>query len=481
LKNEISDLLQGISKEEFERFGDYIKSPYFNKLPRLVKLFDYLNGRYSQAGIESITRESISRFMYPEEEFKNESIRKLLSDFARLLEKFLAQEEFEKNDWDKKIYILRGLRTRHYDDKFFKRLKEFKVGHKNSTLEIDEFYETNSKLISEEYEYRFNSKFGDRNEINQEKSDALDYEFISKKLFLFQYMHSREYVISNLRYDYTFYSEIEAYIIKNKEEIIQENPELYRNYLSLLFYFKNFDRKVLKEIETFIKQHKYYRKRINKPYWEFINLCTSLTNLGYLEYYEEVFDFLKLLDDNELILEGKTLNHYFFKIAVHASIYKREFNWIENFIAKYKKYIKYDFKEDMINLTYAKLSLAKNEFAKAKNYADKVSFKDYLHYISSKQILLKIAYEEDDFNSIILTIDTIKKYFYSHSEIPEVYRIGTEKFMEYISKLLKIKEKFLLNEDIEYEIDKFRDELEKEKREISFSDWLLEKTQLIKK
>lgn len=481
MKNEISELLSNISREEFERFGEFIRSPYFNKLPRLIKLYDYIKENFAGVEKDGITRESISAFMYPNEEFKNESIRKLLSDFWKLLERFLAQEEFEKNEWEKNIYVLRGLRTRHYDDKFFQRLREFKKEHKNSNQEIDEFYATNTKLISEEFEQCYNSKFDKNNHINQEKSDALDYEFITKKLFLFQYMFSREYVNSNLKYDYTFYSEIETYILKNKEQIIAENPELYRNYLSLLFYFEKFDRKVLVEIKTFIEKHKYYKNKINKPYWEFINLCTSMTNLGYLEYYEEIFDFLKLLDDNELILEGKILNHYFFKIAVHASIYKKEFDWIENFITKYKKYIRYDFKEDMLNLSYAKLFFAKEEFDKAKNYANKVSFKDYLHYISSKQILLKIAYESDDFNAIISTIDTIRKYFYSHNEIPEVYKTGTEEFIEYVSKLSKIKEKFLLDENVDFEINKLRSELEKENREVSFSDWLLKKTNQFKK
>lgn len=481
MKNEISELLSNISKEEFEKFGDFIRSPYFNKLPRLIKLYDYLNDRYRSADMESVTRESISQFMYPKEEFKNESIRKLLSDFGRLLEQFLAQEEFEKNEWDKKIYTLRGLRTRHYDDKFFKRLKEFKAGHENSTQEIDEFYETNTKLISEEYEYWFVSKFGDRNEINQEKSDALDYEFIAKKLFLFQYMLSREYVNKDLKFRYEFLEEIILLIEKNKTKVIAEAPEVYRNYLSLLFYLKNFDQKILKDLENFIDKTKYFKNRINKPYWDFINLCIYLTNLGNVEYYKEIFTLLKLLDENEIILEGKNLSHYYFKIAVHASIYKKEYDWLENFIKKYKKYIKYDFKEDMVNLSYSKLFLAKNEIAKSKEFAIKVTFKDYLHYISSKQILLRIAYEEEDFNIITSTIDTIRKYFSSHNEIPEVYRAGTEKFMDYVMKLSKIKEKFLLDENVDYDIDKFKKELKKENREVSFSDWLLEKANLIKK
>lgn len=479
MKNEISELLSNISQVEFEKFGDFIRSPYFNKLPRLIKLYDYIKENFESAVKGDISRENVSTFMYPGESFKNESIRKLLSDFWKLLERFLTQEEFESKEWDKNVCLLRGLRTRHYDDKFFKRLEEFKTEHKNSTQEIDEFYETNTKLISEEYEYWFSSKFNEQNDINQIKSNALDKEFIAKKLFLFQYMFSREYVNSNLKYNYSFFSEIEQYICKDKDRIIKEDPELYRNYLSLLFYFKNFDRNVLSEIRTYIEKNKYFSKKINKPYWEFINLCTSLTNIGYTEYYEEIFEFLKLLDNNELILEGKILDHYFFKIAVHTSIHKKEFDWLENFIAKYKKYIKYDFKEDMINLSYSKLFLAKNDFQKSKTYSNRVSFRDYLHYISSKQILLKIAYEEEDFNTLTSITDTIRKYFYGHDEIPEIYKSGTEEFIEYILKLSKIREKFSLGVDVDFEIEKFTKELEKKKKQVSFSDWLLEKNHLI--
>ncbi len=481
MKNEISELLQGISKEEFERFGDFVKSPYFNKLPRIVKLFDYLNERYTEAGIEAVTRESISEFMYPKEEFKNESIRKLLSDFARLLEQFLAQVEFEKNEWDKKIYILRGLRTRHYDDKFFKRLKEFKTGHKNSTQEIDEFYETNTKLISEEYEYWFVSKFGDRNEINQEKSDALDYEFIAKKLFLFQYMLSREYVNKDLKYNYTFFEEIEKYVSTNKKRLIKENPDLYRNYLSILFYFKEFDRKILLEIRALIENDKPYERKINKPYWEFINLCTYMTNLGFTEFYDDIFSFLKLLNDNELILERGTLSHYYFKIAVHASIYKKEYDWLENFILKYKKYIKYNFKDDMLNLAYANIYFEKKNYSKAKHSANKVTYKDYIHYTNSKFILFKIAYEEKDFNEINSISDTIKKYFKSHPEIPEIFKKGQIEFTKYAAALGKINENHYLGENVDYDLKEITKQINSETTEIAFKKWLLEKIGQVKK
>ncbi|MBS1494835.1 MAG: hypothetical protein JST55_15075 [Bacteroidetes bacterium] len=481
MKNEISELLQGISKEEFEKFGDFIKSPYFNKLPRLIKLYEYINSQYSSAGIDSITRESISLYMYPNEEFKNESIRKLLSDFARMLERFLAQEEFDKNEWDKKIYILRGLRKEHYDDKFFKRLKEFKAGHKNSTQEIDEFYETNTKLISEEYEYWYFSKFDDRNEINQEKSDALDYEFISKKLFLFQYMQSREYVNKDLKFRYDFWDEIKKYFEKYGSIIKKEQPLLYHSFLGVVLVFNNFQRSDLLEMKQFLDDQNFYLKKISKPYWDYINYCTAFINKNLYEYMDDIIFYLKLMDENGIILQNRELVHYYFKIALEAALYKKEFDWIERFISKYGNKIKSDFKNDMLALSSAKLFLAKNEFAKAKYYSNKVSFKDYLHYIGSKKILLRIAYEESDLNSIISISDTIRKYLNTHNEIPEIYRAGTEEFMQYILRLSKIRENNSLGEDVDFELNKFRTELKEESREVSFSDWLLEKTFQFKK
>ncbi len=475
MKNEISELLHAISKEEFEKFGDFIKSPYFNKLPRLIKLYDYINGQFSSTEIDSITRESISKYMYPNEEFKNESIRKLLSDFARMLENFLAQEEFEQNEWDKKIYILRGLRTRRYDDKFFKRLKEFKTEHKNSTQEIDEFYETNTKLTSQEYDYYFNTNFALNNEINQKKSDGLDFEFIAKKLFLFQYMLSREYVNKDLKFRYDFADEIMKYFEMNSKTLKAEHPILFYTYLGVILVFNGFQETDLIEMKNFLDDKKFYKRKISKPYWDFINYCTVFTNNNKIKYFGDIFFYLKLLDDNNLILDKSELIHYHFKIALEAALRNCEFDWLENFINKHGNKIKHDFKKDMINLSYAKLYLAKNELSKSKEFAGKVGFKDYLHYISSKQILLKIAYEEEDFNLIISIIDTIKKYFYSHDEIPEVYRAGTEEFIDYILKLSKIKENSLLGKEVGFELDEFKLDLKKVLQEVSFSDWLLEK------
>lgn len=479
MKNEISELLQGVSKDDFEKFGDFIKSPYFNKLPRLVKLYDYLNENYNKPEQEAITRESISRFMYPNEEFKNESIRKLLSDFAKLLDKFLAQEEFEKNVWDKNIYTLRGLRTRNYDDKFFKRLKEFKSQHANSSQEIDEFYETNTKLISEEYDFRFASKFGEKNEINQEKSDALDFEFIAKKLYLFQYMLSREYVNNDLKFRYDFLEEISAYIERNRTKIIRENPELYRNLLGINFIMENYDEGILSQLKSFIDEMEYWEKKKSQPYWDYINYCVVKVNQGFDNYFNEIFHYISLLDSNGLIIPDKSFNHNSFRISASAAIHCKETQWLEKFIVKYKSKIEKEYRNDIVNLTYARLYFEIQDFNRSKQFCGQVTFKNYIFYLAAKNILLKIAFELGNILDIIALKDAYVKYFESHSEIPSVYKTGKIEFANYLLKLAKIKENFEFQKTDNYELDKFIKNLSADTI-VNNKEWLLEKVSELK-
>lgn len=478
MKNEISELLKGISKDEFEKFGDFIKSPYFNKLPRLVKLYDYISGKYFSEGIDSITRESISSYMYSRESFKNESVRKLLSDFWKLLERFLAQEEFEKNEWDKNVLILRGLRKSRYDDKFFKMLKKVKYEHKNSTQQIDEFYKTCTNLISEEYDYYFNTNPIKNNSINQEKSQALDLEFIANKLYLFQYMLSREYINRDLKFTYDFFEEITQYILQNRKKIIKDNPEIYRNFLGVKF-IKGNAKKTLSELKLFISEQKYFSKGITKPYWDFINLCMLKINTGEDIYFNDVFHYVNLLDKHNLISQDKAFNHNCFRITTSAALYCREFDWLKSFTVKYQSKIEKEYRDDIVNLTYAKLYFERQENDKSKEYCQKITYKNYLFYLSAKYILFKIAYLQNDIINLTTLKDAYIKYFDSHTEIPSIFKSGKIEFVNYIIELGKIREKNELQKNDEFEIDRFLKKINEDKV-VNSKEWLISEAKKLK-
>ncbi|CAN5470602.1 hypothetical protein BH10BAC5_BH10BAC5_12440 [soil metagenome] len=472
MKNEISELLSCISKEEFERFGDFIRSPYFNKLPRMVKLYDHLYANYDDLQKGILTREVISKYMYPGENFKNDSIRKLLSDFDKLLENFAVQLEFENSEWDKKVYTLKAYRIRNCD-KFEKRLNEYKKDHKDSVQDMGDFYTTNTKLISEEFEFSYLSKFCENDQINQKKSDAFDLEFIAKKLFLFQYMLSREYVDKNLKYSYDFLDEITAFIKKNKKRIIKDEPELYRNFLGTQFMLKDHNEKVLIELNEFIDIKEYYKRKLSGPYWDFINLCTLLTNKGFDNYYSIIFRYVKLMNESGIILSGRFIEHYNFKIIVHSALFEKEFDWLEKFIDLNGQYIKSDFREGMINVSYAYLYYEKKEYEKARLHSEKIKYSDYIHYLSSKNILLKIAYAENNVIELEALNEKIKKYISAHSEIPDFFSQGRAEFAEYIMRLGRLKESIINGENRQYELKKLKEQIIKEKNDIIFKKYLL--------
>ena len=479
MKSEISELLSCISKEEFERLGDFIRSPYFNKLPRMIKLYEFLYENYEELQKGTLSRECISKFMYPGEEFRNDSIRKLLSDFDKLLECFAAQLEFEKTEWDKKIFTLKALRERNCD-KFEKRLKDYNKEHKNSTEGFDEFYATKLKLISEEFEFYFSTNLNEQNEINQEKSDAIDSEFISKKLFLFQYMKSREYVNKEVKYSYTFWQEIEDHLKNNKTAIIKSDPELYRNFLGTQYILSNNSEKILEKIKQFIDEQKYYKKKMGKPYWDYINYCIIQTNNGKEQYYENIYQYFLLLSENNLISDEIKSSPDYFQIIVSACLHCKQFEQLEIFITKFKSKIRFEYRNDIVNLANAQLHFHKSDFDKAILFSKQISFSDYLLYIAAKGIQLKAAYELDDFIEINSIRETFKKYFIQHNEIPSIYKVRSEIYIDFLIRLSKVKENVTLYKETEYEIDRICKDLKLSQNIIGKIDWLEEKALEIK-
>ena len=86
------EILKALSKDEFKRYGDFVKSPYFNSVEVLGKLFDEIAKVYPDFESTRLSYKKISQKIYPGKEFNEQTIRNLYSKFGNLLKKFIAME-----------------------------------------------------------------------------------------------------------------------------------------------------------------------------------------------------------------------------------------------------------------------------------------------------------------------------------------------------------------------------------------------------
>jgi hypothetical protein len=273
LKKNLDFNLGILSKDELASFEDFINSPYFNKLPRLVKLFQFINKNYELIYKNKLNKENLSEFMYPNQPFKDTSIRKLISDFNKVIERFAIQKELEEDRVDYNLKLLKQFRKNRQKDKFDRLYKETELLNEEDHSEVDQYYENRMRLLCERFELLFHKSIKEKKDIFQKKSDMLDLEFIMKKIYLYEAMVSIQGINKEVSYNYTFLNEIDAYINSNKADIIKNEPELYRNYLQLKVSTEKDNLRLLNELEKFTYSA-YSQNGILRPLIDLSNIFT---------------------------------------------------------------------------------------------------------------------------------------------------------------------------------------------------------------
>ncbi|RPI14334.1 MAG: hypothetical protein EHM58_16675, partial [Ignavibacteriae bacterium] len=123
-ESKIKELLKALSVVEFKRFGDFIRSPFFNKNPHLVTLYDYFSKYNENFDKLAVLNEDIFRFVFKNEKYSEIKVRILLSNFVKLIEEYLVYISGTKNVIYQKTLLVNTLHQRNLTKNFHSALKE---------------------------------------------------------------------------------------------------------------------------------------------------------------------------------------------------------------------------------------------------------------------------------------------------------------------------------------------------------------------
>ncbi|MBK8550683.1 MAG: hypothetical protein IPL53_06330 [Ignavibacteria bacterium] len=172
-------LFNKLNKDEILRFEKMVNSSYFNTVENVRKLFYYLKSKHPQITKKDITQEEISKIIYPNETSTSEKVWKLKSDFTKVFEKFIVQNEFEEDIRYNDLCLLKGLRKKGSGKEFELFLNKFKKQNHKQFIKDDIYYLNNAIINEEEFYFKLAKVQFELHENLQAKSDNLDYYFCS--------------------------------------------------------------------------------------------------------------------------------------------------------------------------------------------------------------------------------------------------------------------------------------------------------------
>ena len=115
----------------------------------------------------------------------------------------------------------------------------------------------------------------------------------------------------------------------------------------------------------------------------------------------------------------------------------KEFEWIENFINKYKDFLKESERESVYNYCMGSFHYVKANYEKSREYLLKSNSQDVLFNLIGKNVLLKVYYHLQDFESVDHLIESMSKYL-SRKEIVGYHRDIYKNTLSCFKKLISV-------------------------------------------
>lgn len=208
-----------------------------------------------------------------------------------------------------------------------------------------------------------------------------------------------------------------------------------------------------------------------------INYCIRKLNTGNTKFRNELFKLYKQKLSQNLVddLKNKSYTFNHFRDIVFIGISLKDYDWLENFIEKYSKFLPVEIREDEIRISYAKLDFAKNKYEKSLSNLKKIKASHYLLYIDTSLFKLYNFYELKEFEEAYLEIDKLKHYFRNNKSIPKTLFPHNMNFIKVYKNLIK----FQTNPDIS-DIGYIENDLNKMKL-VSNKSWLMKKINELKR
>jgi len=454
------DILKNLTKNDLKKLGDLINSPYFNSKKSLNSLYKIIAKQHPDFKPEKFDNHKIYKKIYGNEEFKEQTIKNLYSDFGKLLKKFIAHERIESNEADFEDILIKGLN----DKKCFELLSSLIPTYKKKRAEI-----TNS-----EEDYYFNLY-------------TLDMAFYHGLIALNKSNLNEHHKVINSMIDNltnfflcAFYFLAKQDSVLNKAHKVKKDlSEIKNNFLNAFDSEKFFELTKDKVEFTFIKIRylclKYLEGDVTeKEFYELEKLITSnvksFSNPLKITCWGSLLTILILKfipKDKKYYRESYRINDFFVKLNIYPNtdaptisiaLYRdnfgialilNEFEWCKMFVDKFTQYLDEESKENEMNYALGRLSFKLNRYEESLEHLSKIKFQKVDEKLVVRFYYLMNYIELKSYQSAISMLNSIRQFFVTSKELPEMYAILIEDSLKFFKEIIRAEEN---NKKLDYAI-----------------------------
>lgn len=435
-------LLQAMPIGQFEELCQFLKSPFFKISAPAVALFQYLKPAYPSF----VQSEKIKAFQHVFPEDKNYGAQKLNKVMWQLLtaaDHFLSVSEFIKDGFLQQRMLMNAY-LKLNDKATFTALATASVDRLMENEEKHFIYHFDLFRLNYELQQVMGAKLSGEPLALKAACLHLDKFYLSAKLWLETELTNRQHLLSESA-NYFILEDI-SYL---RIVAAQQSDPFLQTCLQFIEIIKGEQTIDHEKIQVLLNQNlpRFSHEIQSAVLLYLLNLLNTAINNGQLAYLPIRFEVYKLGVEKGIFIQHNRMTEISFINIIIAACLTNEFDFAEDFINKYSKFIDTDLRINAMRLGRAYLCFHKKQFDHASTLLVKVQFSTLESKLWAYSLLSRSYYESfirDKKNDRILKsfLATFEKFIRSNRSLSEAKKAP---YMHYI---IALKEMIRLNKEM---------------------------------
>jgi hypothetical protein len=474
-------LFKSLDKADRRQLRKVVVSPYFNQREDVTALFEYID-KNIEAGAPKLMKEKAFAAIYNKQKFDVDRFYYPMSLLTQIILKYLAMNELEKHPPQYHRLLNQSLRQRGAEKIYDKTIVDAKAHLEQQPLRNARYHHDSFLLRYDEFDSQQQLHRDATFELQEMTNDfhfycisevlrlayaLLSHQIISKKeykqpllesVLMIAELHLDIPAIATQYYAFQTLSGSNKNIVKIVEDDTK-NTEKAADLEGTSF------RKLKKEITE--NQSLFPEAELRDLLLVAINYCIRRQNQGELNYIREALDLYRIGLENRVLMDNGVISAYNYKNILMLALKIFDFDWAEQFLNDYKKFLPEKERENLYKYNCAIFSFRKNDFTKAIQLLQEVNLKEVLFNLDARRMLSRIYYDLKEFTALDSYIESSKIYLHRQNDIG----YHKESYTNYFRTIEKFLKSDLRSAAVK---DKLRQEVT-DTQMIVERDWLLSK------
>ncbi len=433
-KSILWEVVHSLSRKEIRELHKWLHSPAHNLREDVVRLFEYLQ-KHQHSSSEVLEKKRIWQVLFPKTPYDDSRLRQAMFFLLRAIEDYLV---FKQSTEDRAAYLstlTKIYRARKLD-------KAYRQVHRQGLEWLEEQPLRNGYYLLHRYfleleEYNYRLPISQNAPVNlQESADALEKWFLAEKLRTACAMIAHRNVFQKIQYEPGLLPESLNYVLR--KDLLQE-PAIAAFYYAYMAITQPDDEQYFDQLENLLHRQIecFDHSEARVLYIAAINYCVSKINQGSIDYARRAFLLYRSGLETETLLENGLVSRYTFGNAVGAALRIGEYGWAEQFIEQFQHHLDERERESIVNFNLSRVYYEKGDYDKAQRLLTRFEYDDMLLNIIAKTMLLKIYYEQTEFEAFESLLESMRIYLQRKEALDATRKLAYKNMLRMMRKLLR--------------------------------------------